>query len=166
MLIQITILIGLLIIWWYKKSTKPANFPPGPAKYPIFGSYFETLRPGEKRPNLFWSVRKFAKQYGTIFGFYLNNTPFIVLTDYEDIKEILKKDEIAGRSAAEPGNRFRPGWKSLESVEPGVNKGRNPGVIGTQVFINFLLKSYYIVQKIYLNKFSSLAGRKCKKSDI
>ena len=134
MLIQITILIGLLIIWWYKKSTKPTNFPPGPAKYPIFGSYFETLRPGEKRPNLFWSVRKFAKQYGSIFGFYLNNTPFIVLTDYEDIKEILKKDEIAGRSAAEPGNRFRPGWKSLETVEPGVNKGRTPGVIGTQVF--------------------------------
>ena len=91
MLIQITILIGLLIIWWNKKSTKPANFPPGPQRYPIFGSYFETVRPGEKRPNLFWSVRKFAKQYGNIFGFYLNNTPFVVLTDYEDIKEILKK---------------------------------------------------------------------------
>ena len=75
----------------------------------------------------------------TLFEFYLNNAPFVVLTDYEDIKEILKKDEIAGRSMSEPGNRFRPGWQSMENVEPGVNKGRNPGVIGTQVHSTLLL---------------------------
>ena len=139
MIIQITILIGLLIIWWLKKSSKPENFPPGPQRYPIFGSFFETVKPGGKKPNLFYSVRKFAKQYGNVFGFYLNNAPFVVLTDYEDIKEILKKDEIAGRSMSEPGNRFRPGWQSMESVEPGVNKGRNPGVISTQVRLFYRL---------------------------
>lgn len=128
--IYLSIFVGLFVIWFIKGCTKPSNFPPGPARYPFFGSYYATVKPGEKRPNLFYSVRKFAKEYGSIFGFYLSNTPFIVLTDYEDIKEVLKKDEVSGRGDASPGNRFRPGWKSMEKSEPELNSGRNPGVIG------------------------------------
>jgi parvulin-like peptidyl-prolyl isomerase len=40
-------------------------------------------------------VRQFAKKYGSVFGFYLGNTPFVVITDFQDIKEILKKDEVS-----------------------------------------------------------------------
>ena len=133
MILQIVILVILSIVWFFKKSTKPENFPPGPPRYPIVGSYFYTVKPGEKRPNLFWTVRKFFHEYGPIFGFYLNNSAFVVLTKYEDIKEVLKKEETAGRGAVAPGNWFRPGWKSMENVEPEVNSGRNPGVIGSNV---------------------------------
>ena len=107
MIVQITIVLGLLIIYLFKKSQKPPNFPPGPPRRPFIGSFQYCVKPGEKRPNLFWSVRKFAQEYGNIFGFYLNNTPFVVLTEFNDIKETLKRDEVSGRSAAEPGNKFR-----------------------------------------------------------
>ena len=64
-----------------------------------------TLPPGSKRPNLFYAVTKFADKYGSIFGFWINQVTFVVLTEYEDIKEVLKMEAIAGRVAGEPGNR-------------------------------------------------------------
>ncbi len=130
MIIQITLILGLFLIWWLKNSSKPSKLPPGPPRYPFVGSYYYTVKPGEKRPNLFYAVRKLAKEYGPIFAFYLSNNPLVVLTEYDDIKEILKRDEVSNRGASPPANRFRPGWESMEKTDP-LNVGRNPGVIGS-----------------------------------
>ena len=130
MIFQLTLLIGLLIIWVLKKVQKPEKFPPSPPRWPYFGSYFYTLKPGSKRPNLFFAVTEFAKKYGSIFGFWINQNAFVVLTDFEDIKEVMKLEAIAGRSPGEPSNRLRPGWESMTKFDPEINKGRQPGVIG------------------------------------
>ena len=97
------------------------------------GSFYYTLPPGSKRPNLFYAVTKFAEKYGSIFGFWINQAQFVVLTEYEDIKEVLKLESVAGRVAGEPGNRMRPGWESMPQFDPEVNKGRSPGVLGGNV---------------------------------
>ena len=133
MIFQLTLLIGLFIIWVLKKTQKPNNFPPSPPKWPFLGSFYYTLKPGSKRPNLFYAVTKFAKMYGSIFGFWINQAQFVVLTEYEDIKAVLKLESVAGRVPGEPGNRMRPGWKSMTQFDPEVNKGRSPGVLGGNV---------------------------------
>ena len=145
MIFQLTLLIGLFIIWVFKKTQKPNNFPPSPPRWPFLGSFYYTLPPGSKRPNLFYAVTQFAEKYGSIFGFWINQVTFVVLTEYEDIKEVLKMEAIAGRVAGEPGNRMRPGWESMSKFDPEVNKGRAPGVLGGNVrnISKLLKKSFY-----------------------
>ena len=133
MILQLTVLLGLLILWLFKKTQKPNNFPPGPPRWPFLGSYKYTLKEGSNKPNLFYAVQKFAKEYGSIFGFWINQVQFVVLTEYEDIKEVLKLEAIAGRMASEPGNRMRPGWQAMTKFDPEINTGRSPGVIGGNV---------------------------------
>ena len=145
MIFQLTLLVGLFIIWVFKKTQKPNNFTPSPPRWPFLGSFYYTLPPGSKRPNLFYAVTQFAEKYGSIFGFWINQVTFVVLTEYEDIKEVLKMEAIAGRVAGEPGNRMRPGWESMSKFDPEVNKGRAPGVLGGNVrnISKLLKKSSY-----------------------
>ena len=133
MLVLATAFIGLLIIWLITKSIKPKDFPPGPPKYPIIGNALEISQSGQNTPSIFYGVRKFAKLYGKVFGFHLGSEVFVVLTDYQDIKDMMKKEELSARSPFPPQNRFRPGWETVEKFEPELNKDCTPGVIGSNV---------------------------------
>ena len=68
-----------------------------------------------------------------MFGFYLGNLKTVVLTDYEDIKEVFNMDETAHRPSQAPGHKIRPGWAGPAEMDPELNRGRTPGVIGSNV---------------------------------
>uniref|UniRef100_A0A1I7UKC0 CYtochrome P450 family n=1 Tax=Caenorhabditis tropicalis TaxID=1561998 RepID=A0A1I7UKC0_9PELO len=65
------------------------GLPPGPTPIPIFGNLFQLS--GSEAPGI--SIfQKWKNQYGPIFTFYMGPVPFVVLTDFKDIKETVIKD--------------------------------------------------------------------------
>ena len=69
-----------------------------------------------------------VEKYGKILGFYLGSKPFVVIADYNVMKDLLKRDELSGRPAITPLHEFRPGYNT-----PGLeNSGRPPGVLLSQ----------------------------------
>ena len=121
-----TIIAGLVVFWWQKKTCKPHLFPPGPPRYPIIGSLFELRNPWFAKPSVFWGILQMQRKYGDTFGFYLGNLPTVVLTRYEDIKKVLNMEQSAARPPIS-GGQFRPGWKDLLETDPILNKDRSPG---------------------------------------
>ena len=124
--------LTLLIILWIKGTSKPPNFPPGPPRVPIIGSDGEMKNPWGSKPSIFWGIVQLEKKYGDIFGLYLGNLRTVVLTRYEDIKEVFNMDEASGRPPTNPVN-IRPGWQYPEESDPIMNKDRPPGVILSSV---------------------------------
>nr|AKH03508.1 cytochrome P450 3075A2 [Paracyclopina nana] len=120
--------LALFVHFWRRSSCKPPNFPPGPPRYPIVGSAPFMKPNNSSKPSIFWAICKFAREYGSIFGFYLGQYKTVVLTDYEDIKEVLNKDEASHRPPI-TGHKLRPGWESAADVDPELNKHQPPGVI-------------------------------------
>nr|AKH03507.1 cytochrome P450 3075A1 [Paracyclopina nana] len=110
-----------------KKMTKPANFPPGPPIYPFVGSIPYLNPPNESKPKLFWAIRQFEKKYGSIFGFFLADSSTVVLTEYNDIKDIMGREETALRPPV-AGHKIRPGWEASAELDPVLNARQSAGV--------------------------------------
>ena len=126
----VTVCIVLFSIWWYINTRIPHKFPPGPPRYPIFGSGQYMLVKGEngEKKSLMHGILENVKKYGKLVGFYMGSQPFVIVADYKMMKELLKRDEISGRPPAYPFNEFRPGHNTVgkDSI------GRNPGVLLSQ----------------------------------
>ena len=145
----VTIFLGLFVIWWHKKTSKPSNFPDGPARYPLVGSMLtQAFRsPWSRKPNIFWGVMEMQKSYGNIIGMYLADLPTVIFCDYEDIKVVFNMNEASGRPATAPMNRTREGWKYILETDPVLNKGRTPGVILSNVSLNFSKHFFFVTKK-------------------
>ena len=88
------ILFLLFTLLFYKYSTVPRDFPPGPGRLPIVGSYLKLpLKSGVLVAASDW----FVKHYGKLVGVYLGNWPAVVVYDYEMCKEIFNQDHSVGR---------------------------------------------------------------------
>lgn len=132
-LILTLILIGICAYAWIKQTSKPANFPPGPPRYPLIGSILSmTKNPWDSKPSVFWGVLQMQKKYGNVFGMYLGSMRTVVLTNYEDIKKIMNMDEASSRPPFHPAE-IRPGWEHVVESDPILNKDRFPGVIFSNV---------------------------------
>ena len=131
----ITVILGLLILWWLKKTSKPSNFPNGPPRYPIIGSMLNPAfkNPWSSKPNMLWGVLNLQKQYGDTIGLYVGDIPGVVICDFEDIKTVFNTDEASARPPSAPANRTREGWHYILDTDPILNKGRTPGVILSNV---------------------------------
>ena len=124
-LILLTVITVLIALWWHSNTKIPANFPPGPPRYPLLGSIPYMVRNTKSfSQGLLNSVEK----YGKLVGFYMGSKPFVVIADYDILKDLLKREEVAGRPPIAPLHEFRPGYKTLGSD----NEGRMPGVLRTQ----------------------------------
>ena len=89
-LIFVTIFILLFCIWFYLNTHIPEKFPPGPPRYPILGSSRYILVEGENgaRKSIMHGILKNVEKYGKIFGFYMGSQPFVVIADYNVLKEV------------------------------------------------------------------------------
>ena len=67
-------------------------------------------------------------QYGNIIGFYVGNEPAVVLAEFELIKTVMKRDDVAARPSLRPFCDLRPGHWVVDKE----NEGKVPGVIFTQ----------------------------------
>ena len=74
-------------------------------------------------------IRHNVKKYGKLLGFYMGSTRFVVIADFAMIKELLQRDELAGRPEQRPMSEFRPGY----GLDVGMgNDNRAPGVLSSQ----------------------------------
>lgn len=138
--VLLAVFVVLLVYFWVCKTSKPKRFPPGPRRYPVIGSVLDMVPPNAIKPELFFGVRHFREKYGSIIGFYLGNERAVVLTNYEDIKEVLSKAETAHRPPI-IGLSGRPGKHSAQEVDPELNQDNPPGVILSNVS-SFNCKKY------------------------
>ena len=130
-LVSILVTILVLIVTWYlwNGTRKPPKFPPGPARYPFFGSipYFISRQMDKDgKVTKLHPLLHLLDRFGDTVGFYLGSGPAIVCSDYETIKNLLKMEETTGRPSYYPMNELRPGWELLNGTE---NEGQPPGVI-------------------------------------
>uniref|UniRef100_A0A1L8E4N0 Putative cytochrome n=1 Tax=Nyssomyia neivai TaxID=330878 RepID=A0A1L8E4N0_9DIPT len=94
-LIGLTICLVLYRIYKYM-FYRPKNFPPGPPRIPIFGSYLFLLLINHKE--LHKAVLILCKWYKSkTIGLYVGGAPTIVCNEYEGVKEILNRSEFDGR---------------------------------------------------------------------
>ncbi|XP_068081913.1 probable cytochrome P450 304a1 [Anabrus simplex] len=95
LLLLVAILLLIIYIYHYAVS-RPPNFPPGPVRLPVFGSYLQLLAGNYRYP--YKIIDKMTSKYKSkILGFYLGSIPTIVACDFESIKEILVRPEFQGR---------------------------------------------------------------------
>lgn len=125
----VVVIVILLVVWIYKRTKKPDKFPPGPPRVPIFGSLLflrdDTLKP----PCLFHVFKNLNEDYGPLVGFYVGNNPSVLVSDYNIVKDLFKKDELALRPPLLPNNEFRSGWKEMEQLHPELGPGLQPAPI-------------------------------------
>ncbi|CAJ0593340.1 unnamed protein product [Cylicocyclus nassatus] len=87
-------------IWLYYENVK--RYPKGPLPVPIFGNLLSAnIR------KLHEQLSDYAKDYGSVYTVWLPR-PFVVITDYELIKEAFAKkgDEFSGRPQGYPSDIF------------------------------------------------------------
>ena len=122
--LYVIIVVLILIVWAWKKTRKPANFPPGPPRAPIVGSV-----PFLKEPkNQLVSSIDLREKYGKIFGYFLGNTPVVNIGDLKIIKDLFKQDVVSARPAMTPFNQTTEGWQKLSQLHPD-QEGRRCGVL-------------------------------------
>ena len=133
--VMLTLIFGALFVvlfsvWWYINTLVPKNFPPGPPRYPIIGSYHYMIQKSKTSidKTLIHGIFKNVEKYGKFFGFFVGRQPYVVIADYDIMKDVLKLDEVAGRQDVRPNNEFRPGHWTVGYE----NSGRPPGVLFSQ----------------------------------
>ncbi|GLV43688.1 Cytochrome P450 304a1 [Carabus blaptoides fortunei] len=86
----------LICVQIYKYVTyKPNNFPPGPIRLPVLGSYLFCLLENFNFPQV--TLLRWAKKYGSIYSMYLGDIPTVIVSDNEICKEVLNRTEFDGR---------------------------------------------------------------------
>ena len=58
-------------------------------------------------------------RYGKIVGFYVGKEPGVILADFELIKNVYKRDDVAARPDMKPFCDFRPGHWVLDKENEG-----------------------------------------------
>jgi hypothetical protein len=81
----IYIFIALFLLWIFKSTRKPKNFPPGPLRLPVVGS-FPFMGGSGETPSLLYGISDQVKKHGPIFGFYFGKTPTVVLANYDLVR--------------------------------------------------------------------------------
>lgn len=82
-------LVVLIVTWIHLHYKKKFNYwtekgVPGPKGRIFFGNMFEIMKNG-----FFLTTQNYRQKYGKIYGFYLSNTPCLVVSDPELVKDIL-----------------------------------------------------------------------------
>lgn len=129
----ILVLVLVISAWLWKSVRKAKKFPPGPPRWVLGeGAIGNHVAINTKRVHVHSSrlpivgglpflvsgretflkdVLRAVSKYGKVFGFYISDTKCIVVSEYELLKELFKKEELASRPPFEPFNESRPGYK-------------------------------------------------------
>jgi len=91
------VIFFLTLCYLYKLSKeRPPNFPPGPPRLPVWGSYWFVLQKNYKYLHI--GFHKLAQKYKTsILGLYLGPIPAVVVHDYDSIRQVVTRPEFQGR---------------------------------------------------------------------
>ena len=76
-----------------------------------------------KDSTLIHAVLRNVEKYGKLFGFYIGSQPYVVIADYNYIKEVLKHEGSSDRPDLTPINELRPGHWTVGKKNPGMSAG-------------------------------------------
>jgi len=98
--VLVGIFIALCIYRCYKYCFyRPPNFPPGPPRIPLFGSYLFLLLINHK--NKFLAINKLCEYYkSSVIGFYTGSFITVVANDPKSVREMLLNQSFDGRNEA------------------------------------------------------------------
>ncbi|XP_046394777.1 methyl farnesoate epoxidase-like [Ischnura elegans] len=81
----------IAIIWMMMK--KPANYPPGPPKWPVVGNLLQMKVKGQIYP----AMTKMHKKYGEVVGMFAGDKAIILISGHSAIHEACFRDDMIGR---------------------------------------------------------------------
>jgi hypothetical protein len=95
----IVVIFVLVVIYRCYKYCfyRPPNFPPGPPRIPLIGSYLFILLINHKNKHL--AINKLCEYYKTtVLGFFTGDVLTVVANDPKSVREMLFKQEFDGRN--------------------------------------------------------------------
>ena len=105
--IFVSIFAALFVVWFYRRTQKPPNFPPGPPRWPVLGSLPHI---SNKQNNLLLGLRGLVKNFGSVVGYYVGSTPIVLVADFELLKVTKVDRKVIGSSPC-AGKVFLPKCK-------------------------------------------------------
>ena len=95
-LLLFSAVLGILVLYVWNSHRKPLNYPPGPARWPLIGTF--ALSPlSSQRENHRVKAAKMVEKYGRTIGMYLGNTPVIYLHDPLFTRKLFSMEVFSGR---------------------------------------------------------------------
>src|SRR5690349_3017046 len=113
--VLIAVFVALFIYRCYKYCFyRPPNFPPGPPRLPIIGSYLFILLINHKYKHL--AINKLCEYYkSSVIGFFHGPVLSVVANDSNSVREMLFKQDFDGRNDI-PLARLREPNYSLKGI--------------------------------------------------
>ena len=93
--IFVSIFAALFGVWFYRRTRKPPNFPPGLPRWPVLGSLPHI---SNKQNNLLFGLRGIVKNFGSVVGYYVGSTPIVLVADFELLKVTKVDRKVIGSS--------------------------------------------------------------------
>ena len=90
--ILVTLLFAFLVKFIIKSFRKPLNFPPGPPRFPIIGSF-----PFLKGKGVEKFVGNSVAAYGPVTGLFAFSYPMVMINDWKLAKTLFAREEFSGR---------------------------------------------------------------------
>lgn len=105
------IFVALILYQIYKFCFyRPEGFPPGPPRFPVFGSYILLLLINHK--NLHYAIEKLCKFYkSSVIGFYTADSLTVIANDQKSIREMFFNPDLDGRNDFFIGRLREPNYK-------------------------------------------------------
>ena len=90
--ILVTLLFAFLVKFIIKQFRTPPNFPPGPPRFPIIGSF-----PFLKGKGVEKFVGNAVAAYGPVTGLFAFSYPMVMINDWKLAKTLFAREEFSGR---------------------------------------------------------------------
>lgn len=89
----VAVFVLVLLLFFLRSTSRPANLPPGPTPWPLIGNI------PSLRGDLFTALQKLRSQYGDVYLLYMGGMPAVFVHGREHLREVLvtRGDEFADR---------------------------------------------------------------------
>ncbi|KAF1753434.1 hypothetical protein GCK72_019991 [Caenorhabditis remanei] len=87
-MILLLLFTGLCLYLFHEMYWKRRHLPPGPIPLPLIGNMLSMLR---EKPG-YECFRRWTKQYGDVYTFWMGTTPYVMIGSYDRIKDTFIRD--------------------------------------------------------------------------